>query len=330
MAFTSRFLALLTACVFSAATARAADPAVPQYEGLGPHKRTVTTKSPECQQYFDQGLNFLYAFNHDEAIRAFRKAAELDPTCAMAWWGLATANGPHINFPMVPPERGKEGFAAAKKAAEFAAAGTPAEKALAAAAVARFADPPPEDRKKLDEAYASAMRSAWKEFPQDGDVGALCAEAIMDLRPWDLWGPDRSPRPDTPEILATLETVLKLNKAHPLAAHLYVHACEASNEPGKADAASDVLRTLTPGLGHLVHMPSHIDIRRGRWQEAIDANAKAIAADSRYAARAPAPQFYRLYMAHNRHMLAFAAAMSGEGQRALDSVRQMAAEMPPT
>jgi tetratricopeptide (TPR) repeat protein len=320
-------LALGILCGMTGA-AIAVDP--PQrFDGLGPHTRKVTTENAECLAFFNQGLNFLFAFNHDEAIRSFARATELDPKCAMAWWGLATANGPHINNPMVPPERGKAGFAAAAKAQALAVAGTPAEKALAAAAVARFADPPPEDRTKLDQAYAVAMRAAWKQFPHDADVGALCAEAIMDLRPWDLWGPDRLPRPDTPEILSTLEAVLKLNPAHPLAAHLYIHACEASPEPGKADAASDQLRTLTPGLGHLVHMPSHIDIRRGRWKEAIDANARAIAADAKYAAKAPAPQFYRLYMAHNRHMLAFAAAMAGEGQRALDSVRQMAAEMPP-
>jgi tetratricopeptide (TPR) repeat protein len=303
-------------------------PAAPQlFEGLGEHSRPVTAKS-DAQKYFDQGLNFLYAFNHDEAIRAFQHAAALDPDCAMAHWGVAVANGPHINNPAVPPERAKAAWAALKLAREKARTASEADQALIAALVTRYADPQPEDRHPLDEAYAKAMKEVWKKFPKDADVGALYAESLMDLRPWNLWTADGKPQPETPEIVAVLEAVQELNPKHPLALHLYIHALEASPEPGKADKAADRLRFLQPALGHMVHMPSHIDVRRGRWQEAIEANERAIAADAKYAKAVPGQGFYRLYMAHNYHMLAFAAMNQGESKRSLDAVRAMLAGVP--
>lgn len=302
--------------------------APPRFEGLGKHTRKVTTANADAQRYFDQGLNFLYAFNHDEAIRAFTHAAALDPTCAMAYWGVAVANGPHINNPVVPPEQAKAAWAALSKAREHAKKGTDVEKALIEALGKRYADPQPEDRRPLDEAYAEAMRAVWKRFPADADVGALFAESLMDLRPWDLWSADGKPRPETPEIVATLEKVLELNPDHPLGLHLYIHAVEASPHPEKADAPSDRLRQLAPGLGHLVHMPSHIDLRRGRWQHAVEANERAIAADRKYREKVPEQGFYRIYMAHNRHMLAFAAMMQGQSKLSLDTVRAMLDEIP--
>jgi tetratricopeptide (TPR) repeat protein len=288
----------------------------------------VTTTSPEAQRYFDQGLNFLYAFNHDEAIRSFEHAATLDPKCAMAHWGVAFANGPHINFPLVPPERAKAAWAALTKAREHAGSGTEAERALIEALGKRYANPQPEDRKPLDEAFAQAMRDVFKRFPRDADIGALFAESLMDLRPWDLWSPEGEPRPETPEVVETLEAVLKLSPDHPLALHLYIHAVEASPHPEKAAAPADRLRDLAPGLGHLVHMPSHIDLRLGQWQKAVVANEKAIAADVRYRQKEPRQGFYRIYMAHNRHMLGFAAMMQGESQRTLKAMRAMLAEIP--
>jgi tetratricopeptide (TPR) repeat protein len=318
-------LVLVVSC---AGGATAGDAQVPLFEGLGSHSRKVTTASPEAQRYFDQGLAFMYAFNHDEAIRAFRRAGELDPKCAMASWGVAVANGPHINNPVVPEDRAKAAFEAQVQAKALAAGASPVERALIEALAARYALPPPEDRKPLEQAYADAMRKVWLAFPRDSDVGALFAESLADLRPWDLWTPDGKPQPGTEELLATLEAVLALDPKHPLANHLLIHAVEASSHPEGADRAAETLRDLAPGLGHLVHMPSHIDVRRGRWQPAIDANTKAMAADRRYTARSPNQGFYRLYMAHNHHMLTYGAMMTGQSALAIRTIREMVADIP--
>jgi tetratricopeptide (TPR) repeat protein len=301
---------------------------VPLFEGLGGLSRKVTTTSPEAQRYFDQGLAFMYAFNHDEAIRAFRHAGKLDPGCAMAFWGVAVANGPHINNPVVPEDRAKAAWEALQEAQAAAAEASPVERALIEALASRYALPQPEDRKPLEQAYADAMRRVWKAYPKDADAGALFAEALADLRPWDLWTPDGSPQPGTEELVATLESVLALDPKHPLGNHLMIHAVEASPHPEKADGAADTLRQLEPGLGHMVHMPSHIDVRRGRWQPAIDANAKAMEADRSYTARSPNQGFYRLYMAHNHHMLTYAAMMTGQSALALKTIRAMVADIP--
>ncbi|HQZ16796.1 MAG TPA: tetratricopeptide repeat protein, partial [Vicinamibacteria bacterium] len=310
----------------TAAQAQAATPPVPRYQDLGAFSRKVTTISPEAQAYFDQGLAFLYAFNHDEAIRAFGRASELDPKCAMALWGLALANGPHINNMAVPPEREKAAFDALSKARALES--SPVEKTLVAALSARYADPQPRDRTALNQAYASAMRAAWKAYPRDADIGALFAEALANLRPWDLWLPDGKPQPGTEELVAAIEAVLSIDPKHPFANHLMIHAVEASHHPEKADKAANALRDLQPGLGHMVHMPSHIDVRRGRWQEAIVANAKAIEADRAYTAKAPEQGFYRLYMSHNHHMLTYAAMMTGQSALALKTIREMVADIP--
>ena len=302
--------------------------AVPLFEGLGGRSRKVTTSSPEAQRYFDQGVAFMFAFNHDESIRAFRRASELDPKCAMAFWGIAIANGPHINNPVVPEERAKAAWDALAQAKALAASGTPVERALIDALANRYAWPQPADRKPLEQAYAEAMRTVWKAYPKDADVGALFAESLADLRPWDFWTSDGKPQPGTEELLATLEAVLALDPRHPLGNHLTVHALEASPHAEKAEAAADALRDLQPGLGHLVHMPSHIDVRRGRWQQAIDANAKAMEADRSYKAQAPEQGFYRLYMAHNHHMLTYAAMMTGQSELALRTIREMVADIP--
>ena len=316
------------ACLFAALAACSGLPPG-RFEGTGPHTRTITTASPEAQASFNQGLAFLHAFNHDEAIRSFEAAAKLDPDCAMAERGVALANGPHINNPAVDEAHAKAAWKALARAKALAARATPLEQALIAALAPRYADPQPADRSGLDKAYADAMRTLWKNHPKDADVGALFAEALMDLRPWDLWTADGTPQPGTGEILQVLEAVIALNPDHPLALHLYIHAVEASPEPGKADVAADRLRGLSPGLGHLVHMPSHIDVRRGRWADAIAANQRAIAADEAYVRRSAPPDFYRLYMAHNRHMLAFASMMRGEGRQATAAAREMIDAMPP-
>src|SRR5438552_1679878 len=302
----------------------------PLYDGLGSYSRKITADSPEAQRYFGQGLAFLHGFNHGAAIRAFQQAAELDPECAMAHWGTALACGPHINFALVPPPAAELAWKELSLALENAANASPVERALINALSKRYANPQPEDRSPLDRAYADAMREVWKKFPDDPDVGALFAEAIMDLRPWDQWAPEGKPQPGTDEILATLEAVLKLNPNHPFANHLYIHALEASPNPERAIAAADRLRNLQPGLAHNVHMPSHIDIRTGRWLQAVDTNVKAVEADQRYRKIfGPAKGFLNVYVAHNRHMLAYAAMMTGQRELAMKHIRAMVAELPP-
>ena len=301
---------------------------VPHFPGLGHYGRQISTNSEDAQQYLNQGLAFLHAFNHDEAIRSFAAAAEADPTCAMAWWGIALANGPHINNPAMPAERSRAAWQAICQVKMLSEGATGVEQALIAALGERYAETPPEDRQPLDKAYAEAMRKVWQDYPRDADVGAFFAESLMDLRPWDLWSAEGEPRPETEEVVATVEAVLRLEPHHPLALHLYIHAVEASPEPGRAEAAANRLRLLTPGLGHLVHMPSHIDVRLGHWDLAVTSNRRAIEADRNYRPLSPSQDFYRLYMAHNHHMLAFAAIMRGQSQLAIEAIDEMIASMP--
>jgi len=323
-------LAVLIAGCAAQPPAPPATPAddVPFFAGLGDRSRPVTTAAPLAQRYFDQGLSFMYAFNHDEAIRSFRRATEIDPDCAMAWWGIAIANGPHINNPVLPADRAAAAWSALQEAVARSERASAVERDLIQALRARYADPPPADRAPLDAAYADAMRLVWQSHSNDADVGAIYAEAMMDLRPWDLWMADGQPHPGTNKIVTTLERVMEIDPRHPLALHLYIHAVEASPSPGRADRAADTLRDLQPGLGHLVHMPSHIDVRRGRWQDAIDANAKAMEADRAYRAASPRQGFYGLYMAHDNHMLAYAAMMSGQRGAALAAIDELVTSMP--
>jgi tetratricopeptide (TPR) repeat protein len=301
----------------------------PFYDGLGSYSRKVTTNSAEAQRYFDQGFAFLHGFNHRAAIRAFQEAAEIDPECAMAHWGVSLACGPHINSIAVPPPAAELAWKELRLAQKNSGNASPVERALIVALAKRYANPQPEDRSGLDRAYADAMREVWKKYPKDPDVGALFAEAMMNLRPWDQWTPEGKPQPGTDEIIATLDAVLTLNPNHPLANHLYIHAVEASPNPERAMAAADRLRTLQPGLAHNVHMPSHIDIRTGQWLKAVDTNAKAVEADQRYRKIFGPPKgFLNVYIAHNRHMLAYAAMMTGQRDLAMKHIRAMVAEMP--
>lgn len=301
----------------------------PLYDGLGSYTRKITTDSREAQRYFNQGLAFLHGFNHRAAIRAFQQAAEIDPECAMTHWGVALACGPHINSMAVPPPAAELAWKELGLAQKNAGNASPVERALIDALAKRYANPQPEDRSGLDRAYADAMREVWKKYPNDPDVGALFAEAMMNLRPWDQWTPDGKPQPGTDEIIATLNAVLTLNSNHPLANHLYIHAVEASPNPERAMAAADRLRNLQPGLAHNVHMPSHIDIRTGQWLKAVDTNAKAVEADQRHRKIfGTAKGFLNVYVAHNRHMLAYAAMMTGQRDLAMKHIRAMVAEMP--
>lgn len=298
------------------------------YGDLGSYGRPITTTSKVAQRYFDQGLVLSYAFNHGEAIRSFEAATRADPDCAMAWWGIALANGPHINNPTVDPEHARAAWAATQKARELAARASPVECALIDALVHRYASDPASARGPLDQGYADAMRAVWRAYPDDADVGALFAEAAMDLKPWKQWTHDGHAQPGTEEILATLESVLSFRPDHPGANHFYVHAIEASPFPAKAAAAADRLRTLVPGAGHLLHMPAHIDIRLGHYAAASEANVRAIAADKKHRELFPRAGFYRLYMAHNQQFLAFVSMLEGRSAVALQAADDMVAGVP--
>jgi tetratricopeptide (TPR) repeat protein len=325
----SKFFQILVCSTFVFAICDVLAAKEPLYDGLGSYSRQVTTDSADAQRYFDQGLGFLHGFNHRAAIRAFQQAAELDRECAMAHWGVALACGPHINAIAVPPPAAELAWKELGLARKNTGNASPVERALIDALAKRYANPQPEDRSGLDRAYADAMREVWKKYPKDPDVGALFAEAMMNLRPWDQWTPDGKPQPGTDEIIATLDAVLKLNPNHSLANHLYIHAVEASPNPERAIAAADRLRDLQPGLAHNVHMPSHIDIRTGQWLKAVDTNAKAVEADHRHRkVFGPAKGFLNVYVAHNRHMLAYAAMMTGQRDLAMKHIRAMVAEMP--
>ena len=322
---------VLTGAVLAVALCASSYANEPFYDGLGTYSRKITTKNARAQRYFDQGLALLHGFNHRGAIRSFQEAARLNPQCAMAHWGVALAAGPHINYPLVPPPMAELAWKELTLAKQCASNASEIERALIEALSKRYAYPQPEDRSPLDQAYADTMREVWKKFPNDVDVGALFAEAMMDLRPWNQWTLEGQPNPGTEEIIATLDAVLKLNPRHPFANHLYIHAVEASPYPERAVAAADRLRNLQPGLAHNVHMPSHIDIRCGRWHEAIATNAKAIQADKRYrkAVGNRPLGLVPLYAAHNQHMLAYAALMTGQSKLAMRYVREMMKDLPP-
>ncbi len=320
---------LVTALLLPACQGTGASNARGLYDDLGGHHREVTTSSPLAQRWFDQGLVLLYAFNHDEAIRCFREAARLDPDCAMAWWGIAAANGPHINFPMVPPERDAAAREALARALPLVDRVGAVERDLIEAQSLRWGPAPVADRAPLDLAYAQAMSAVRERHPEDADVGTLCAEAWMDLQPWDMWTVDGVPKGQTLRIVEMLETALRQQPSNPGANHLYIHTMEASNEPGRATAAADRLRDLVPGAGHLRHMPAHIYIRTGRYADASQANIQAQAADEKHRARFPRDGFIQVYVAHNSHFLAFSSMMEGRSEAALAASRRMLADMPP-
>lgn len=326
----ARRLLVLAAAVAAARCGGAPEAPAPAVgTDLGRHSYPITTSSPEAQRAFDRGLTLAYAFNHTAAEREFRRGAELDPGCAMAWWGIGLVNGPHINNPVMTPEQIATAWQATSRARELAPRASAKERALIEALGTRYAANPPEDRTPLDHAYASAMREVSMAYPDDADVGALFVESLMDLQPWDLWTRDGEPKGNEPEIQATLERLLAQAPDHPLANHLYIHVMEASPTPAKALPAADRLRGLVPGAGHLVHMPGHIYVRTGRWADAATANERAIEVDRAVRASTAKPGFYRIYMAHNHHFLAFVRMMEGRSSDALVAARDMVDGIPP-
>lgn len=303
-------------------------PAPVLLEGYAGYHRAVSTDSAAAQRWFDQGLQLLYGYNHDEAIRSFERAAELDPNCALAWWGSGYAHGLHINKPVMGEQASIDAYEASREALARIEFASPSEAALIRALAARYAMPVPEDRTDLDLAYAEAMQAAWRAFPDDPDVGALYAESLMDLQPWDLWTAEGEPKGRTLEIVDVLERAIAVDRDHPGANHFYIHTVEASPEPARGIPSAELLVDLVPGSGHLVHMPAHIYARVGRWDEAADANVRAIAADRAYFAEAPAPDFYSIYFIHNIHFLAWAAMMEGRYETAMNAARELVRDVP--
>jgi len=295
---------------------------------LGTHRLRPVSCRGAAQQNFDRGLALAYGFNYDAAEKEFESAVAVDSNCAMAWWGIALVNGPHINFPIVPPDRAAKAFKAISSAKALLQRITPLEAALIQALDRRYAENQPEDRSPLDRSYAEAMSELAKLFPDKSDVAALHAEALMDLHPWDFWKADGSPQPWTPEILRELERAIQLNAAHPHAHHLYIHAVEASSNPGKGLASANALEHLVPASGHLVHMPAHIYARVGQWEDAARSNLQSIAADDISIKSYPRPGFYSVYMAHSRHFLAFVRMMQGRSKDAVEAARGMVNGVP--
>ena len=294
--------------------------------GLGTYEFKITTSKPEAQRWFNQALMLTFGFNHDAAERSYLKAAQLDPDCAMCWWGAALVLGPHVNAAMDPADSPKA-WLSLQRAVALAPRASERERAFVHALEARYAANPPEDRRVLDEAYAKATGELVAQRPEDLDAKVFHAEALMDLQPWDYYDEQLQPKGNTAEVVSLLEAVMKRNPDHAGALHLYVHAVEASADPQRGVAAADRLRTLIPGSGHLVHMPAHIYARVGRWHDAVVANQAAIAADNSYLATCGpnVKGVYPLgYVPHNPHFLWFAASMEGASRIAQDAARKTA------
>jgi tetratricopeptide (TPR) repeat protein len=298
-------------------------------DNLGHYTYPITTSVPLAQRYFDQGLILTYGFNHAEAARSFREAARLDPSCAMCFWGEALVLGPNINAPM-DPSVVPQAYGAVQKALALTANVTSKEEALINALATRYAKDVEKDRGHLDQAYAEAMRNVFRQYSDDAVVGALLAEALMDLHPWDFWTKEGEPQPWTAEVTSTLETVLTFAPNHPLANHLYIHAVEASPYPEKGLPSAKRLETLVPGSGHLVHMPGHIYIRLGRYRDAALANQRAVKVDQHYLSHSHTESIYTAaYVPHNYHFLWAATAKTGQKAVATQAANDTAATVNP-
>ncbi|MEX5219299.1 MAG: hypothetical protein NW701_15835 [Nitrospira sp.] len=299
---------------------------VPLYTNLGSHHKPISTRVPATQQYFDQGLRLVYGFNHAEAIRSFTHAAELDSTCAMCYWGIALAYGPHVNAPM-DSASGVAAYAAAQKALALKAHATTPERAYIEALAPRYEAVPPTDRARLDMLYSTAMERVADAYPNDLDAATLYAESLMDLRPWNYWQPDGTPYPGTSEIVGRLQGVILRNPNHPGACHYYIHAVEAVN-PQAAVPCAERLAQLMPGEGHMVHMPAHIYIRVGRWNDAVQANQHAIHTDEVFIeGQHPMGVYPLAYYPHNIHFLAFASTMAGRSAQAIEASNTLTAKV---
>jgi tetratricopeptide (TPR) repeat protein len=296
----------------------------PLLDGMGDFHYKISTNNDRAQKYFDQGLVLSYGFNHAEAERSFRTAARLDPECAMCWWGAALVVGPNINAPM---EAGAvpRAWEALSNARALLGKTSEKEQALIAALAQRYSEDVLEDRSALDQNYVASMQSAFESFPDDVQIATLYAEALMDLHPWDYWHGDGRPKEWTPKILEVLEGVMERAPDHPGANHFYIHAVEASKEPDRGLPAAERLSKLVPGAGHLVHMPSHIYIRTGRYHEGSEANLRAIASDHDYIVQCRQQDTYPVtYHPHNHHFLWATASLEGRSELAIEAAHDTA------
>ena len=305
----------------------------PLFEGMGSYHMPITTADPDAQRYFDQGMVLAFGFNHAESIRSFRAAQTLDPNCAMCFWGEALATGPNINVTsngkaiMAPAER-TSARAAIDQALALIDGVTPKEQDWIKALDQRYDGQADTPRDPLDRAWADALADMAARYPDDTTVASVYAEALMNTMPWDYWGPDGEAKSDTQAVIASLEAVMAADPDHPLALHLYIHALEASSNAKKAEPAADRLADLVPGSGHLVHMPSHIYFRVGRYQDSALANIRAAEVDEAYIAQCNAQGFYpALYYPHNIHFLWASATMQGQSALSLDSARRVVANV---
>uniref|UniRef100_UPI0035657199 tetratricopeptide repeat protein n=1 Tax=Mariniphaga sediminis TaxID=1628158 RepID=UPI0035657199 len=298
------------------------------FDGLGSYKCSLSEFSSNAQDYLNQGFIWLQSFNHDEAIRLFTKATEIDPNCAIAWWAISYAQGPNYNDPFMTEQRNQASWDALQKAIKLLESASPIERDLIETLKTRYENPFPADRSKLEKAFAESMAKVWKKYPENPDVGAIYAESMMQIRPWGLYTTDREPLEGTEFIVETLEQVLNLNPNHPGACHLYIHAVEQGKIPEKALAVAERLGNMIPASGHMIHMPSHIYTRVNMWDRSITQNELAMEADIRYRKISPDQGIQHMYMVHNNHILAYSAMMIGHKNKALDASRHMWTDIP--
>jgi tetratricopeptide (TPR) repeat protein len=303
--------------------------AVPLYDNLGDLSYPITTKNPLAQRYFDQGLRLTYAFNHAEALRAYREAQRLDPTCAACYWGQAFVLGPNINAPM-DGTANNPAVAAIKKAQALAEQASEREQALIHALAKRYSDDSNADRGALNQAYADAMAEAWQRFPDDQDIGVFYVDAVMNVSPWDYWEPDgQTPKGNIGEAIQAAEKIIAANPNHPGAIHLYIHLTEASTTPERAEPHANRLASLMPGAGHLVHMPSHTYYRVGRYEDSAQTNKVAVQVDESYLATGSASDLYRFgYYPHNIHFVLASAQMAGDATTAMAYAKRLEGKVP--
>ncbi len=297
---------------------------MPLFHDLGSHTHKISTKNAQAQLYFDQGYRYLFNFNHNAAILSFQEALKRDPNCAMCWWGIAFAYGPNINMPMMP-EAIQPAFEASQHAQGLAPNAPAAEQAYIAAIAKRYTNSTAVDRATLDRAFADAMKQVMTDYPNDLDAATLYAEALMDTSPWNYWRADRkTPNPGMEDLVPTLEAILKKDPKHPGAEHLYIHAVEASDNPGRAERYADMLEPQMPGAGHLVHMPSHIYNRIGRYNDGVKVNQAAAKSDEAYFANTNDVGLYAgMYYVHNLHFVWTAASSDGRSAVAIDYAHQV-------
>jgi tetratricopeptide (TPR) repeat protein len=299
----------------------------PRLMNLGSHTFPVSNASADAQRFIDQGVRLVYGFNHAEAGRAFAEAARLSPDCAMAYWGQALVLGPNINAPMDPRDEPRA-LELARQAVAKKIHASPREQDYIDAVATRYTGRP-EDRQQADRAYAAAMRTLHQKYPEDLDAAAMFAESLMDVRPWNYWTRDGRPYPGTDEIVSVLESILERQRDHPGALHYWIHVWEPTKTPERAEAEADRLLPLMPGAGHVVHMPAHIYLRVGRYNDVVTSNRMAVQADEDYITQCRAQGLYPLgYYPHNLHFIWIGATMSGQSQVAIEAARKAASVIP--